>query len=109
MLQQKAWLFEGDSGAQYTFEIFSKKAKLPENGGIFIFAYTHPRGHLAGYQVNPLSMGMTDNLQSAIATLPQQECLREGCWNCTYILRLDEPGTRSESLKDLLKKYPVHC
>ena len=109
MLKQKEWLFEGGSGADYTFEIFSKKAKLPETGGIYIVAYTHPRGHLAGYQVNILSIGVTDNFQSAITALPQQECLRSECWNCTYILRLSEPETKSEILKDLLTKHPVPC
>lgn len=109
MFKQKAWLFEGDSGTHYTFEIYSKKSELPKTGGIFILAYTHPRGHLAGYQVHTLSMGVTDNLQLEIAALPQQKCLQDECWNSTFILRLDEPETRSESLKDLLKKYPVPC
>ena len=82
-VNEKEWLFKGASETNYTFEIYSKKALLPEAGGIFILAYNHPKGHLAGYQVNTLSMGETDNLQLAITNLPQQECLRGGCWNCT--------------------------
>lgn len=63
----------GISGKTYTFEVYPKSAQLPETGGIFIVTYMHPRGHLAGCQVNPLHIGVADNLQAVVHDLKKED------------------------------------
>ena len=109
MLIKKNWVFEGKSGEKYTFESYSKSAQLPAVGGVYILSYAHPRGHLAGYQINILCMGTTENLNVAIAGLQQREEFLEQCWNYNYILYLDDAEIRDEYLKDLLKNNPICC
>ena len=100
-------LFTGKSGKQYTFELYSKSAPLPETGGIYILTYMHPRGHLAGVQINILEIGKTENLNLSVAGLQPCERLKDQCWNYNYILRIDDPESRDECLNDLLKNNPV--
>ena len=107
MLMTKSWVFTGKSKKKYTFELYSKSAQLPEVGGIYILAYAHPRGHLAGFQINILCMGETVNLNATVSELQHREDLLKQCWNYNYILCLDDPGTRAEYLKDLLENNPI--
>lgn len=102
----KEGLFTGKSGKQYTFKVYSKSAQLPEIGGIYILTYTHPRGHLAGVEINVLDMGKTHNLNLAVSALQLRESLIEQCWNYNYILCVDEPELRAEILEDLLPNHP---
>lgn len=103
-------VFTGESGRQYTFELYSRSAPLPETAGIYILTYTHPRGHLAGVAINILDIGETRNLNLLVKGLQQCERLKEQCWNYNYILCLDDPESRGEYLKDLLKNNPaIHC
>jgi hypothetical protein len=97
-------LFSGESGKQYTFELYSKSDPLPETGGIYIITYTHPRGHLAGYKINILDIGKTEHLNLLVTDLQQSKRLIEQLWNYNYILCLDNPKSRDECLQDLLKK-----
>ena len=95
-------LFTGESGKQYNFELHSKSAPLPVTGGIYILTYTHPRGHLAGVQINILDIGKTENLNLSVTGLQQSEPLKEQCWNYNYIRCIDDPESRDACLKDLL-------
>jgi hypothetical protein len=109
MLMENQWSFTGTTGKQYTFAVFSKSALLPHAGGIYILAYAHPRGHLAGFQVTPLTMGATDDLQRAVAALQQHEYLVRECWNYTFILTLDDMEQRDELMNDLSDAYRLCC
>lgn len=106
MLMKKNWVFEGESGKKYTFELFSKSAHLPEEGGIYILTYTHPRGHLAGFQINILCVAGTDNLSVAVSDLQGRDSLLKRCWNYNYILCIDDTDTRKQCLRDLIKYNP---
>ncbi|MGE4401569.1 MAG: hypothetical protein AB7F61_07770 [Desulfobulbus sp.] len=109
MLLEKTWSFTGKTGKHYPFTVFSKSALLPENGGIYILAYAHPRGHLAGFQINTLTMGETDNLHLAVSTLQQDKYLVNECWNYTFILPLDAPEQRTSYFNDLIAANPPRC
>lgn len=100
-------LFTGRSGKQYNFELYSKSAPLPETGGIYILTYTHPRGHMAGVEINILDIGKTENLDLAVTAFQPCERLKAQCWNYNYIFCIDDPQSRDECLKDLLKNYPL--
>ncbi|GKT33193.1 hypothetical protein ADUPG1_002415 [Aduncisulcus paluster] len=109
MFKQKEWPFFGKSGQKCNFGIFAKTRPIPEYGGIYILAYTHPRGHRAGFKVNMLYIGAADNFRSELATPPQADCLWDGCWNCIYLLRIDEPKSREEVLADLVAGNEIAC
>ncbi len=110
MFRQKQWNFKGGSGKDYTFEIFKKKADFPTSGGVYIFAYTHLKGHIAGFAVNTLHIGQTDNLKKMHSAPPHQQCLITNCWNCTYVLHSDEDiQNRQTIVEDLLKANPTLC
>ena len=109
MFKQKEWPFSGKSGKEYAFGIFAKTRPIPEYGGIYILAYTHPRGHRAGFKVNMLYIGETDNFRKELADPPQADCLWDDCWNCIYLLRIDEPDKREDVLKDLIAGNKFSC
>ncbi len=109
MFRQKEWFFSGESGKKYTFEICPKSGPIPEEGGIFILTYTHPRGHLAGYEVHILHVGETDNFHKTIANPPKAECLKRECWNCIYLYKTKNEEIREEILKDLVSSNNIIC
>lgn len=109
MFRQKEWIFSGKSGEEYTFEIFAKTRPIPEYGGIYILSYTHPRGHRAGFLVNMLYAGETDNFSNEMENPPQADCLWDGCWNCIYLLRIEDPSKRTKVLSDLINGNEIKC
>ena len=91
----------GVSGKTYTFKVYPKSAQLPETGGIFIVTYMHPRGHLAGFKVIPLHIGVADNLQTVINDLKKEDRFLKNCWNYTCTINLNTPSTRDSYFADL--------
>lgn len=89
------------TGKTYTFDLYHKSAQLPENGGIYILTYCHPRGHVAGLQVNTLHIGATDNINSTVAGFREDKVMQEKPWNYTGIISIEQKGIRLEYLKDL--------
>jgi hypothetical protein len=49
MFRQKEWSFTGASGTIYVFSMRPKSDGLPQSAGVYIQAYTRPRGHMAGW------------------------------------------------------------
>ncbi|WP_027180158.1 hypothetical protein [Maridesulfovibrio bastinii] len=109
MFNKKDWIFEGESGEQYTFQIFSKNSELPESGGIYILSYTQPRGHAAGFSVTVLSIGSSKNLRTAVAVPQDIECLKENCWNSIYLLEVEDEIEKSKILADLIGGNRQSC
>lgn len=109
MFRQKKWFFKGRSGTEYVFEIYSKSSGHPTNGGIYMLTYTHPRGHLAGFEVQILSIGESDNLRKAVTDHPRRECLRKECWNCIYLLEMEDSDKRKAVLNDLIAGNETLC
>ena len=99
----------GASGKIYTFEVYPKSARLPETGGIYLLAYCHPRGHLSGFQVNILRMGVADNLNAVIDGLRQKADLLKECWNYTGIMCLDADPAGCEYIEDLSAVKAIQC
>ncbi|WP_027722093.1 hypothetical protein [Maridesulfovibrio zosterae] len=109
MFRQKEWIFKGQSGKDYNFIINKKSADFPKKGGLFILAYTHPRGHLAGFESHALYIGRTDNLKRELASPSQQDCVTEECWNCTYILLAEEEKEQIAIINDLRQAISTPC
>ncbi|MFT5700372.1 MAG: hypothetical protein ACI8ZB_003246 [Desulforhopalus sp.] len=97
--------FTGISGKTYTFKVYPKSAQLPETGGIFIVIYMHPRGHLAGFEVQPLHIGAADNLQAVVHELKTEDILLKKCWNYTCIMNLNPSFTRDACFADLQPQF----
>jgi hypothetical protein len=108
MFKTEKWRFDGASGAQHTFSISPKSHEFPALPGVLILAYTHPRGHRAGWQVNVLHVGYGDNLRT-IATPLDQECLHENSWNCKYFLVEPNEHARRQIFLDLIQTYDPPC
>jgi hypothetical protein len=104
---QKSIDFKGSTGKNYTFDLYPKSAQLPENGGIYILTYCHPRGHVAGLQVNTLHIGAADNLNSAVSGFREDTTMQEKSWNYTGIISIEQKGIRLEYLKDLTDNISV--
>lgn len=109
MFKQKEWIFVGKSGEKYAFDICKKASQFPSNAGVFILAYTHPRGHLAGFETHALHIGCSDNLNESLLSPPQQDCVTKECWNCTYILLTEDQKTQTDILSDLRASLPTPC
>ncbi|MGB3223160.1 MAG: hypothetical protein WBB23_10190 [Desulforhopalus sp.] len=109
MLIQKQLEFNGESGKSYTIEIYAKSAHLPQKAGIYIITYSHPRGHLSGFQINILAIGTAANLDSAVADLREKDSWSKECWNYTCILCVDDAAKRQEYFQDLQRSSSVQC
>ncbi|NDV22061.1 hypothetical protein [Desulfovibrio sp. JC022] len=109
MFKQKEWIFTGKSGKEYTFGIFAKTRPIPEEAGIYILSYTHPRGHRAGFKVNMLYVGGTENFRQELNNPPEADCLWDGNWNCIYLLEIDDMDERLKILEDLISGYEFPC
>ena len=94
MFRQKKWSFTGASGAKYDFSILSKSEGLPEEPGIFVQAYVHLRGHLAGWQVTPLFIGHGDNLCSDLAGEMALDNDQRYLWNSNFVLLESDAAAR---------------
>ncbi|BCS88377.1 hypothetical protein [Pseudodesulfovibrio sediminis] len=109
MFRQKEWPFIGSSGTTYTFTIYPKSAELPDAGGIILLAYTHPRGHRAGYQANILHIGHGVDLSAPLDQQANLECAASECWNCTYALIEPDEKARVACVHDLLQNHMPPC
>lgn len=95
------WRFTGTSGKEYTFTSQTRSDRLSVDAGLFILAYIHPRGHLAGYQLHILHLGVSENLKESIGRLNDDKHLSEGCWNATLILKLGTGVKKADTFQDL--------
>lgn len=93
--------FKGAKGKTYTFDLYAKSDELPKEGGLYILLYCHPRGHLAGFKVNTLHIGMTENLQSTVVNFRHNRAMQEKLWNYTGILLVKQKEIGLEYLNDL--------
>ncbi|WP_415716531.1 hypothetical protein [Maridesulfovibrio sp.] len=109
MFKQKDWFFQGKSGTEYKFGIYAKTRPIPESGGIYILAYTHPRGHRSGFEVNMLYAGETENFRQRLVDPPQPECLWDGNWNCIYLLHVESAQKKRKILADLIAGNDLSC
>ncbi|WP_031480353.1 hypothetical protein [Maridesulfovibrio frigidus] len=110
MFSQKEYIFKGFSGTDYPFEIMKKSSDFEPATAIYIFTYKHLRGHMAGFAVNPLHIGQTDNLKKALIDHPQKDCLFNECSNCIHVMKLDaDESARKAIVEDLLKANPTPC
>lgn len=109
MFKHKNYFFKGKSGKEYSFVIFAKTRPIPESGGVYILTYTHPRGHRAGYKVNMLYAGETENLREELAEPAQADCLWDGNWNCIHLLEIEDSKEKKEVLADLLAGNDFPC
>lgn len=101
MFRKNTWSLTGASGTEYTFTIHRKADGLPESPGVFILAYTHLRGHMAGWQVNPLRVAHSENMSTTLVNemglAPDQTHL----WNSNFVLLIDSPSVREACARDL--------
>jgi hypothetical protein len=107
VFNQKNWRFTGASGRQYSFTILPKGEGLPESPGVFIKAYTHPRGHMAGWCVTPLFIGHADNIHLAFGDKVELTPDQAYIWNCNFVLVEPAVSVREECVRDL--KQLLRC
>lgn len=109
MFEQKEWTFTGASGAARTFTLSPKSEELPAVPGVFILAYTHPRGHRAGWQVTVLNIRYCEDIRAGVRAEAGRSCLQKGNWNCNYYhIEPDEQAGRRQA-RDLVRAYDPPC
>jgi|GEM_PF-1043983 len=101
MFRQTKWSFTGASGTEYLFTILPKSEGLPQASGLFILAYTHPRGHMAGWQVNPLFIGHAENMELMLENEVMLDRDWRGIWNCNFVLWEPVASVREMCVCDL--------
>ncbi|WP_022660454.1 hypothetical protein [Paucidesulfovibrio longus] len=101
MFKEKKWSLTGASGAEYHFDILPKSQELPQSPGVFILAYTHPRGHVAGWAVNPLLVSHADNMRRALASEAELSRDRKFLWNSNLVLLESDASARETCVRDL--------
>jgi hypothetical protein len=108
MIGHDEWTFTGASGKEYTFTLYPKSEGLPPSAGVFILAYTHLRGHMAGWQTNPLRIGQGENMSLALTTEMKQEADKSFIWNSNLVLLEPNASAREECVRDLNKRGPKY-
>jgi hypothetical protein len=108
MIRQDEWTFTGASGTEYSFTLYPKSAGLPPSAGVFILAYTHLRGHMGGWQANPLLIGQGENMSSALTAEAEQHAVRSFIWNSNYVLLEPDSSVREECVRDLEMRGPKY-
>lgn len=110
------WMFRnqphsltGASGEQYVFTLLAKSDPLPDSGGLLLASYTHPRGHLAGFEVHPLLLTHGPDLRRALPEGGPRDCVLRECWNSTGVLAEDDPARREAILNDLGTLLDLPC
>lgn len=101
MFKQQEWPFIGASGKEYRFSICSKSTGLPSGPGIFILAYTHPRGHLAGWQVHPLTILQAEDMRHALESHAPLDHDQAMLWNSCFVLPESSESAREGCVRDL--------
>lgn len=107
MFRQKEWPFLGASGAKYLFSIRPKSAGPDRGPGVFILAYTHPRGHLAGWRVNPLLIGHAEDMRAALENEVELHKDQAPLWNSIFVLPESSASARETCVRDLKSLEPV--
>ncbi len=100
--------FLGHSGTPYNLTRHSLQGPFPTTGGICIYAYRHPRGHLAGFRVHILAIRQADDLHASI-TATDKTCVMHECCNSIYTLEWEDAKTREAIVKDLESSHPTPC
>ena len=101
MFKQKIWPFIGTSGTEYPFTILPKSEKLPQSAGVFILAYTHPRGHMAGWEITPILINHANNIALALDTETHLNRDQKAIWNCNFVLLEPSQSAREKYVRDL--------
>ena len=109
MFSKKQWSFTGASGAEYFFSIYPKSKELPRAPGVYIQAYVHLRGHLAGWQVNPLFIGHADDICSALDGDVELDSDQRFIWNCNFVLLESDAAAREACVRDLEAQGAKFC
>lgn len=80
----------------YPFVTYTKREAISCQQGVYIFAYTHLRGHLAGYQLNILKVTQAENFHQAVQGGDALAALEQRHWNSVYFL--DLPDSEEKNL-----------
>ncbi|EPR43656.1 hypothetical protein dsx2_2273 [Desulfovibrio sp. X2] len=100
----------GASGRAYPFRIFSLKEDFDPTPALYLLGYRHPKGHIAGYNVVPLYLGLAEDLRRELAGHPSAQCLRFELCNCVCLP--DEsipPAQWPACCADLARSLDLRC
>lgn len=102
-------LFNGESGEQYRFEVYTMdtvfRTGLP---GVFVIAHRYklPEGH---FTLDPIYVGEREDLSLLTGLLPNQRCIQQHKANVKCIFRKADEDRREYIKEDILDFYDPPC
>lgn len=107
--QPQEWQISVDNQL-HPFHTFTKTTALSCKAGIYIFGYTHLRGHLAGFQMNILHINEGHSFEEALEKASQVVNLDTLHWNSVYYCQTEKAPQQRQDLVQSMRRVtsPVY-
>lgn len=101
--------FEGQSGRQYEFRIYTLDTPFKALGGVYgmLHRYSKPDGN--GYYANPIYFGETGDLSSRFDNHHRQACFNRNGVNCIAVHLDGDSPSRLSKETDLIRRWNPTC
>lgn len=101
--------FEGQSGRQYGFQVYTLGTEFRPLGAVYGICHRYPKPEGNGYYVTPLYFGETGDLSTRFDGHHRQRCFDRNGANCIGVhLDGDEKSRRAKET-DLIRKWDPEC
>lgn len=106
-LTKNKYTLKGESGKEYSFEIYSLDNDFKEVGGIYMFTKRTKSGD--NYSHYNKYIGKTNDLSTRFDNHHKEECIENNKANCICIMLVDSEDDRTEIETDLLLGNNTTC
>ena len=103
------WTASVASGREYLFRVYKRDAPFKAEPALYLLGYHHPKGHVGGNTVDPIYLGMTDDLAARLQDHPHPDCLRYEMFNAVCVVQDVAPEERMDCLRDLAEALFLPC
>lgn len=108
MTQYGKITYQGTSGTDYEFTVYSRDTSFDKIGAVYIITNRH-QDLGGGHSHTLIYIGQTEDLSKGFDKHPQQGCFALYNYNCILVYRKDNEKVRMIVESDLLDKYSPLC